>query len=86
MSVKVVDHNEPGVIIGDVNGDGKVTILDATERQRHLAEFKKSDGSFIVDESDPTAFKIADYDHDKKISIFDVVDIQYYFAGVGRGS
>lgn len=67
-------------VIGDIDGDGTVTINDATELQRHLAEFKNEDGSYIVNESDPISFEIADYDLDKKISIFDATAIQKYLA------
>ncbi len=81
VAVLYQPEEEPDVMIGDLDGDGEVTIQDATLLQRHLAEFKKEDGTAIVDESDPASFKAADYNCDGKLTIDDVTDIQRYLAG-----
>lgn len=74
------EEEETQPVIGDIDGDGVVTINDATQLQRHLAEFKNEDGSFIVDESDSASFEIADYDLDRRITIFDATAIQKFLA------
>ena len=71
---------EPQVLAGDLNGNGIIDVEDATILQRFLAEFKKSDGSPIVDVNDAKQFKIADANGDKKIDIQDVTAIQKIIA------
>ncbi len=60
-------------IIGDVDGDGTVTIIDATYIQRHLASvpipYKIND-------------KVADTDGDGNITIIDATMIQRYLASL----
>ena len=68
------EADEP--LIGDVNGDGQITIDDATMLQRHLAEFTNDDGSAIIDETDADLFKRCDVDGDGKLKIMDVTHIQ----------
>lgn len=34
-TVEIILSNEP-VVIGDVNGDGNISMIDATEIQKHL--------------------------------------------------
>ena len=62
----------PSVILGDTDLDGKVTIVDATCIQRHLAAF--STNSF--DE------KAADIDEDGKVTINDATAIQRHLASL----
>lgn len=59
------------ILLGDVDGDGKVTILDATAIQRKLAGL-------------PTAFAelAADTDQDGKMTILDATAIQRWLAGL----
>ena len=59
------------VKIGDVNGDGKVTIDDATLVQKAIAELIELDG---------TQKKAADTNSDGKITIDDATMIQKYIA------
>ena len=68
----VINPNLPtsGVILGDADGDGEVTIFDATTVQRHLAELPTS--SFNED--------AADADEDGEVSIFDATSIQRHLA------
>lgn len=58
-------------ILGDANGDGEVTIIDATCIQRHLASFNVI--SFDEATSDATG--------DGKVTIIDATCIQRYLAG-----
>ncbi len=67
-------------ILGDINGDGRLTIEDATLLQRYLADFRNADGTPIIDPEDPAQFKIADFNGDKKININDVTDMQRNLA------
>ena len=58
------------IILGDVDGDGEVTIIDATAIQRHLASI-------------PTATyieKAADADEDNEVTIIDATMIQRWLA------
>ncbi len=59
------------VMIGDVDGDGKVSIMDATEIQRHIAQL-----TTISDER----IACADTDKDGKVSIMDATQIQRFIA------
>ncbi len=68
------------MLLGDVDGDGKVTILDATLIQRHLADLETS---AYIEEA-------ADADHDGFITILDATAIQRHLAdlpayeGIGK--
>ncbi|MBR2716035.1 MAG: dockerin type I repeat-containing protein [Ruminococcus sp.] len=59
------------ILIGDVDGDKKVTILDATAIQRHEAEIK-----FIDEER----FAYSDVDNDGEITVMDATMIQKMVA------
>lgn len=59
------------VKLGDADGDGKITIVDATKIQRVLAK--------IESESDIT-LKACDTDEDGKLSILDATQIQRFLA------
>lgn len=60
------------LILGDTDGDGKVSILDATAIQRHLASLPT------------TAYneKAADADEDSKVTILDATAIQRHLASL----
>lgn len=60
-------------LIGDVNSDGIVSIADATELQKHLAN--------IID-FDDEQLDVADTNGDGKISIIDATEIQKYLVGL----
>ena len=60
-------------VIGDVDGDGEVTINDATDLQRYLSEF--------IDETD-LDLTVADVNGDGKVNIKDVTEIQRMVAGL----
>ena len=57
---------------GDVNGDGKLSIADVLEVQKHLA------GVIILT---PAQLKLADLDASGKADLKDVVDMQKIIAG-----
>ena len=78
--VVLYNDDEPKVLAGDLNGNGYIDVEDATILQRFLAEFKKADGSPIVNVNDPKEFEIADANGDKKIDIQDVTTIQKIIA------
>ncbi len=59
------------VIRGDANGDGKVTIADATDIQKYLAEYPMPD-TFNLE--------AADVDGDGNVNVADVTAIQLYLA------
>ncbi len=65
------DEPEP-IILGDSDGDGKVTILDATGIQRHLA-------SLATTSFNKTA---ADVDQDNTVTILDATAIQRSLVGL----
>ncbi len=58
-------------ILGDVDGDDKVSIMDATEIQRHIAQLT------TISEDRLTC---ADTDKDGKVSIIDATQIQRFIA------
>lgn len=60
------------LLLGDVDGDGEVTILDATLIQRHLASLPTS------------AYRgeVADTDGDGEVTIIDATGIQRWLAGL----
>ena len=68
--VWLLDDNK--VLYGDVDQDGKVTIFDATEIQRYIAQYR---------DLDDTEFMLADVNFDGEVNVFDVTQIQRYIAG-----
>ena len=64
-----VPETKPGVLKGDVNGDGIVNIMDATYIQKYLAGY---DDAKYID------MNVADMDGDGKITIVDATSIQVY--------
>lgn len=59
-------------LLGDIDGDGAVTIMDVTALQRHLAELETS--SYHEE--------AADADDDKVVTIMDATAIQRYLANL----
>ena len=78
--VVLYQSEEPEVLVGDVDGNGSVTIDDVTVLQRHLAAFSNSDGTAIIDETNAAAFKAADVNGDGVISVGDVTALQRKLA------
>lgn len=61
------------LLVGDANGDGKITIKDATVIQKHLAKISK-----ISDQK----INLADMNRDGKITVADATAIQKKIAGI----
>lgn len=68
------------VVKGDVDGDGTLTINDATMLQRYLAEFTNAKGGPLIDVSNQFSFSRADANSDGKINVRDVTAIQRALA------
>ena len=67
-------HKEyPDYLIGDVDLDGRVSIMDATEIQMIKAAIKKAPLNFDI---------IADLDGDGKASVMDATELQFILAGL----
>ncbi len=58
---------------GDVDGDGYITIMDATAIQRHLADLAKLDAEHL---------KRGDYDYSGVTDILDATKLQRFLAGI----
>ena len=72
--VSVSDFSvEPDGILGDVDGDSEVSIMDATAIQMHMASLKK-----LTDQQK----KVADTDKDGEVSIMDATAIQLFVAKI----
>ena len=67
----VTPKSEGSAVIGDVNGDGNITILDATAIQKHLARLE-----VLTDEQ----LAVADTNGDGNVTILDATEIQKYLA------
>ncbi|MBQ1806216.1 MAG: dockerin type I repeat-containing protein, partial [Ruminococcus sp.] len=68
-----LDTPAPKDVIGDVTGDGKVTIDDATRLLAYLAEFAVPNVDRIL--------RLGDMNCDGRIDVNDVTAIQRYLAG-----
>lgn len=73
MSIKVVAHNDPDVLIGDVDGSGVVDISDATLIQMFIAQAEPLEGD---------KFYIADVSNDGVVDVTDATQIQMYMANL----
>ena len=72
LSKTTIDPDLQNCVLGDVDGDGSVTIIDATCIQRHLASIP----TFAYNED------AADTDLDGSISIIDATYIQRWLASL----
>ena len=77
-----VAEQSSGGLLGDVDGDGKVDIFDASSIQKSLAGKSGYVDYKQLNASDPQ-FRIADVDSDGKVDIYDVSLIQKWMAGNG---
>ena len=66
------DNNDTPYMIGDVNLDGHVDVLDATEISKYIVSI-----STLSD----VQREIADYNHDGEINIVDATEIQKFVVG-----
>ncbi len=65
---------DPQFRMGDVNMDGKISIIDATMIQMYLAE--------ILDVGPSFSIALADMDGNGEITLYDATKIQMYLAGI----
>lgn len=63
----------PPIVLGDVTGDGSVSVDDATYIQKYIAELINMTGKQI---------QAADVDNDGEINVKDATEIQKYVAGM----
>lgn len=70
--IKALAVNNGNFLLGDVNGDGKVNINDATDIQRHLAMIQPLTGQSL---------RAADFDRNDLIDINDATAVQRFIAG-----
>ena len=61
------------IIIGDVNGDGNISVTDMLAVKAHLLDKEKLDGAYA---------KAADIAEDNNISITDFIQIKAYLLGL----
>lgn len=73
FSASATDTDEPSFFLGDADGDGIVTVMDATAIQKSLAHI-----SMIAEENR----NAADADHDRVITVLDASVIQKWLARV----
>lgn len=74
---KWVAYEEPKTLMGDVNGDGNVTIDDATLIQKAAADI------IVLSDSQKTA---ADVDGDGRVTVSDATCVQKYIAKYASGT
>ncbi len=70
---EIVEFKENEFDIGDVDMDGKVTVMDATAIQMHLAEIKELSGEQLL---------LADANKDGRATILDATHIQQFLAEI----
>ena len=63
------------VIYGDVNGDGKISLIDLLYIQRHLLNTKKTSGVYTL---------AADVSKDGKIALIDLLMVQRHLLGTAK--
>lgn len=69
----ITEPTTPQPIMGDVTGDGKVSVDDATYVQKYIAELVSMTSKQI---------QVSDVDNDGEINIKDATEIQKYAAGI----
>ena len=72
LSKTTIDPDLQNCVLGDVDGDGEVTIIDATAIQRHLASIP----TFAYNEA------TADTDGAGEVTIIDATYIQRWLASL----
>ena len=87
--VKVIEENEIGELIGDINRNNVLDITDVTQIQRYIAGYTNYDK--IDDQPKELYYKIfvngcridmSDFDRDGETTIMDATKIQRHIAGL----
>ncbi len=78
--VETIEENEIGVLLGDINEDSVVDILDATYIQCALASMEAY--PILGIRSGAESFTLADYDRDGEESVMDATAIQMKLAQI----
>jgi len=71
--VTEIPPQKPVFVLGDVNGDGKITIKDVLVLRKYLAGIEKID---------PEMLKYSDFNRDGKVTIKDVLKLRKYLANI----
>ncbi|MBQ2972318.1 MAG: hypothetical protein IJE16_07195 [Ruminococcus sp.] len=83
--VKVIEENEYGQLVGDINESGDLDIIDATCIQRYLAGHKESTDGYLLGYFMfvySSSVDISDFDRDGETTIFDATAIQMKLAKI----
>lgn len=68
-------ERKDGVLLGDADGDGEITISDATMIQKYIADYNMPDNFQIT---------ACDVNGDGSVNIYDVTEIQRFLADFGN--
>ena len=69
----VEDETKNALVYGDVNIDGDITVIDATDIQKYIVG---------LEELTADSKSVADVDSDGAISVMDATSIQKYIVGL----
>ena len=75
QGVSVPASNSSGFMLGDVNGDSRISLIDLTSVQRHLLKKSLLSGN---------ALKAADINLDNKVTLIDLTSIQRHLLGKSK--
>ena len=64
---------QPELVLGDVDGDDKLSVMDATAIQLHMAQIKMIPDEIVMN---------GDTDEDGKLSVMDATQIQLFLAQI----
>ena len=83
--VKVIEENEFGTLIGDIDCNNVIEIIDATYLQRYLAEYTDLIGGFynIYELTRVSgSIDVSDFDRDGETTVMDATMIQRHLVGL----
>jgi hypothetical protein len=72
ITAALAEITDPTLSKGDVNGDGYLNILDATEIQKYLVDYNDFNSNQL---------ELADFNDDGLVSVLDVTSIQRFLVG-----
>ena len=82
--VKVIEEKEFGQLIGDIDGNNVIEIIDATYLQRYLAEYPDFIGGYNIDQLTNVtgSIDVSDFDRDGETTVMDATMIQRHLVGL----